>query len=155
MAAIFPARIVLSTTGGSGERAADRDRFERTEVEVVEDGSCLAMGQGPMIALQKGRPVAKEIRQCGWRLVEQHEIHASARGLFEIGYQRPNRRNAERRAGLHSDRNVHVARRMWQSASRRSEQQRIGEARVSLEHHANSIRIHGATIARAAAPGHS
>jgi hypothetical protein len=69
------ARIVLSTTGSDREHPADSYRFERTKIEILENGPRLAVGQRPMVTFEHVNAVPEyPIGQGRRRFIEKDEI---------------------------------------------------------------------------------
>lgn len=142
MAAIFPARIALSTTGGSGQHAANGDVLERTEVQIVNHRPSFAFGKCPVIVFGQNQTVAKDaIRKGRGRFVQEDQVDAPSGRLLEVRDESACPNGVERRTLRETDGNVKIALVMTGPAGGRAEQQGIRDAWIPIEDGAK--RVHG------------
>jgi hypothetical protein len=138
-AAIFDARIVLSTTARR-QYAPRADLLDWLEIEVLENRARAALCQRAGIAGDENLAVAKHtIRETGRRLVEEHEIDPRAGSRFELTGQRPKSELVESASCENADRNVDVTSRVRASRSRRAERHCVGDARIVVEDTAKAL----------------
>src|SRR5436190_10213086 len=139
-AATLAARSGWSTTGRGLEDAARQQRLGRLKVEVLEIRPGSPRGERGVIALEDQTAVAKDpIGQSGSGAVELDQVDAAPGDAFDVGDQTAEGKSVERRTRAEPQRDIEVTGRAGCATGLRSEDQRIGNSGVDLEHRAERV----------------